>query len=81
MQMATSVIPPRVLLLFVRSDIRSAVTEMKPSWESFSEDEPEPAPKLKPKPKPKATPKGGKKGAATGQGDIGSYFSRKPPVS
>ncbi|CAJ2512324.1 Uu.00g053390.m01.CDS01 [Anthostomella pinea] len=53
------------------------VTIQEPGWESFSEDEAPPPPKPKAQPvktEPAAKPK---KGAAKGQGNIMSFFSKK----
>ncbi|KAK4193828.1 DNA polymerase subunit Cdc27 [Podospora australis] len=54
------------------------VTIQEPGWESFSEDEAPPPQKVKPNPPPAApAPSKGKKGAAKGQGNIMSFFSKK----
>ncbi|KAL1629301.1 hypothetical protein SLS56_005405 [Neofusicoccum ribis] len=51
------------------------VTKEEPVWEFFSEDEPEPK-KLKPAPTTTAKPKKG--GGKQGQGNIMSFFAKKP---
>ncbi|KAK7729086.1 hypothetical protein SLS57_002318 [Botryosphaeria dothidea] len=51
------------------------VTKEEPVWESFSEDEPQPK---KPKPAPAATTKPKKGGGKQGQGNIMSFFAKRP---